>query len=125
MESAPVWYDSTTSYGRGVGEVSIDYWRHLYEVEPTSDNLKKKLGSFALSAPHYNRETYEETPDILATKLEQDIAYLSYAVADQKVLRVPSKERPIEQIEDIVSKQGLTFEDYRNYREARSKKPRS
>ena len=125
MESAPVWYDSTNSYGRGVGEVSLDYWNHLYQVEPTQANLKKKLGSFAISAPHYDRETYEVVPDALAMKLEQDIAYLSYAVANKKVLRVPSKERPIEQIEDIMSKQGITLGEYRQYREARSKKPRS
>lgn len=124
MESAPVWYDSENSYGRGIGEVSLDYWNHLYQTDPSQENFKKKLGSFALSAPHYNRETYETLDDTLAKKLEQDIAYLSYAVADKKVLRAPDKERPIEQIQQIISDQDITFREYRQYKESRSKKPR-
>jgi len=125
METAPVWYDTDSSFGRGIGEVSLSYWKHLYESEPTQANLKNILGSFALSAPHHDPETYELTEDVLAKKLEQDIAYLTYAVADKKVLRTPHKERPLEQIKDILKNQGLTIDQFRNYREMRSKNPRT
>ena len=125
MESAPIWYDKNSQYGRGVGEVSIDYWKHLYETEPTQANLKSMIGASALSAPHYDPADYRIVEDPLALKLAQDIAYLTYAVADQKVLRTPSKERPLEQIKKIIEEQGFTtIDQYRNYREARSRNPR-
>ena len=125
MDSAPVWYDKNNSYGRGVGEIYTDYWDQAYEKEPTQDNLRRKLASFALSAPHHDRVTYEKLEDKLAMRLKQDIAYLSYAVAEGKVLHIPHKERPIEQVGDIIDKQGIDFKEYRLYKEARSKNPRS
>lgn len=124
MESAPVWYNSNSSLGRGIGEISLDYWDHLYEQEPSQENLKKKLGAIALSAPHFESETYEVIDDQLAKQLEQDIAFLSYAVGDKKVLRVPSKQRPLEQIVDIIDKQNISLRQYKQYREARSNNPR-
>lgn len=120
MESAPVWYNSESSLGRGVGEISTDYYDHLYETDPTQANLKLKIGSFALSAPHHSYD-YTIVEDKLAKKLEQDIAYLSYAVADQQVVRNPSKDRPINQFRDILRRQNLTIAESRQRREAQEK----
>ena len=119
MESAPVWYSKNNVYGRGVGEVSNDYYTHLYETDPTPENLKKKLAWFALSAPHYDPLTYEDLPDSLANRLRQDIAYVSYALGEGRILRAPSAHRDINQFKDILQKQGLTLEEYKEFREKR------
>ena len=123
MESAPVWYDKTTSMGRGVGEISHDYWERMYKVNPTQDALRSKIAAFALSAPHHERTTLEPVDDVLADKLKQDIAYLSYAVGDKKVLRTVARERSPEQMDAILEDQNLTLPQYRGYREVRTKQP--
>lgn len=125
MESAPVWYDAKDSMGRGVGEISHAYWEHLYETEPSQDHLRKKIAWIALSAPHFNRETFEPVPDPKANQLQQDIAYLSYAVGEGKVLRTFDPGRDDETYMDFIQKQGLTPHAYRDYREKRSRKPNS
>ena len=120
MESAPVWYNKQSAFGRGVGDVSLGYWQHEYETNPTSDNLKKKVGAFALSAPHHNPKTYEvRDKDTTADKLKQDIAYLSYAVANGDVIRAPSRGRDDDDIIDTYAKQGLTLEEMKNFNRGR------
>ena len=123
MESAPVWYDSKSSMGRGVGEISHDYWERMYENNPSQDALRSKIAAFALSAPHHERTTLEPVDDVLADKLKQDIAYLSYAVGDKKVLRTVARERSPEQMDAILEDQNLTLPQYRGYREVRTKQP--
>jgi hypoxanthine phosphoribosyltransferase len=124
MESAPVWYDKNDDMGRGVGNISLKYREREYKRTPTQDNLKKKIGSFALSAPHHSSETYELVEDTLAHKLQQDIAYLSYAVADGKVLRTPHPDRPSDQVNAILQKQHLSLQQYSQYREHHSRNPK-
>lgn len=124
MESAPVWYDAKNVYGRGVGEISKDYYDHLYDADPTPENFKKKLGWIALSAPHYDPKTYEEKPDSLAKRLEQDIAFLSYGLGDGKILRAPSRHRDDDQVIDIIQRQGLSLDQYKAFREQRAQRIR-
>jgi hypothetical protein len=123
MESAPVWYDNDSSMGRGVGEISEAYWAHQYQQAPSQETLRTYLAWPMLSAPHYDRLTFEEVGDLKADQLRQDIAYLSYAVAEKKVLRTIDKDRPIEQFLGGVAAQGLLPKEYSHYREERSKRP--
>ena len=109
MESAPVWYDSKDAWGRGVGDISRAYYEHVDGREHTDESFKHKLGWIALSAPHFNPVTYETITDTKAQKLEQDIAFLSYDVADGRILRSPDRDRPINQHEDILRGQGTTI----------------
>lgn len=115
METAPVWYDNHSKMGRGIGDISINYWNHEYEVSPTQENLKRKLAAFALSAPHHREKTFEPLGDIKADKLRQDIAFLSHAVADGEVIRRPSPDRDIDEIVEIYKDQGLTMSDVKTY----------
>jgi hypothetical protein len=117
MESAPVWYDNINPMGRGIGEVSLSYWRRQYETEPTQENLKRTLAAFALSAPHHDPETFELQNDPRADMLKQDIAYLSYAVAEGDVIRRPSPYR--EDYFDIFEQQGLTREEAKAFIQGR------
>jgi hypothetical protein len=123
MESAPVWYDNDTTMGRGVGEISETYWTQKYQKDPSQENLRTYLAWPMLSAPHYDRITFDEVPDPKADQLRQDIAYLSYAVAERKVLRTLDKDRPIDQFMAGVAIQGLLPREYSQYREERSKRP--
>ena len=115
MESAPVWYDKHNEMGRGVGDISIDYWEQLYEHEPTQDNLKQRLGAFALSAPHHNPSTYAPKEDTLAKKIQQDFAHLSYDVARGNVIRRPSRLRDYDEILAIYAKQGMSPQEMKTY----------
>lgn len=109
VDSVPVWYDSNNVMGRGVGDVSKAYWDNLYDKDPNQENLKRKIGWAVLSAPHFDMETFELIDDKEAKTLQQDIAYLSYAVASGKVLRRPSLWRADEDFDEIVKKQDVSI----------------
>jgi hypothetical protein len=121
MGSAPVWYDPDSSYGRGIGEVDIRYWNHLYEQEPTQETLKTRLGGYALSAPLFEAGTFDPKFDQKAAQLQQDIAYLSYAVADGRVLRRPDRARSAEDWDDILGEQGVSIREQREFGTRRQK----
>lgn len=108
MESAPVWYDANDAFGRGIGDVSQDYYEHIDDLEKSNESFKRRLGWAALSAPHHKRSTFELVEDKKAMRLQQDIAYLSYDIADGHVLRVPDRERPMNEHVKILKDQGLT-----------------
>lgn len=119
MESVPVWYDNHSKMGRGIGEISLAYWRKKYEDEPTQENLKRKLADFALSAPHHDPETFELKGDTRADMLKQDISYLTYAVAQGEVIRRPSRLRDADEAVAIYAAQGLPIEDMKTFNRAR------
>lgn len=121
MESAPVWYNAHDAYGRGIGDISRTYHEQL---PATPENIKKKLAWFALSAPHHDAD-FKELPDKKYTQLAQDVAYLTYDVADGKVIRQPSMMRDIDDQVSIIDKQGLdprTYTAYRAQRESENRK---
>lgn len=119
MESAPVWYDSKDTYGRGVGDISHRYYNNLPD---SPENFKKKLGWIALSAPHFNLETFEELEDVKAKRLLQDIAYATYDYASGNILRAPSPDREMDDYEAIAAQQGLSIAQLSNLRQARANK---
>ena len=113
MESAPVWYDKHDGMGRGVGDINKTWYRNLPD---TPENRGRKLGWIALSAPHFNKKTFELIDDFKAKQLLQDIAFTTY----DPIYRRPSPERDIEQIEQILAEQGTTLEDHRLYLKRRN-----
>jgi hypothetical protein len=108
MESAPVWYDSHDAWGRGVGDISKTYYEHLPD---TAENRGRKLGWIALSAPHFDPRTFEILEDKKAKRLLQDIAFTTY----DPIYRRPAADRSIEDIETILSEQGVTLADQKLY----------
>lgn len=106
MESAPVWYNKENQFGRGIGDVSLTWWQHEYELHPSAETLKRHLGAFALSAPHHD-EDYKIAPDELYKKLMQDLSFATYAVAGREVLYVPSKYRERNDSSRILESQGI------------------
>ncbi len=50
MLSIPVWYDSSTSLGRGIGELDPVHYEERYEKYPNPKTRAQKFGSFVLSA---------------------------------------------------------------------------
>lgn len=108
IDSSPVWYSATDPYGRDIGEPSTAYFDHMYQIEPSQENLRRKLGRRVLSAPHHDEITFELKDDVAAKRLKQDIAYLTYAVASGLVPRRPSSYRSEDNFDQILEKQGLT-----------------
>lgn len=49
--SAPIWYDSTSIYGRGIGDPDEAFYAKRYAEHPNPKTRAQKLGSFALGAP--------------------------------------------------------------------------
>ncbi len=110
-DSVPVWYSKENPMGRGIGDISKTYYEAQYEREPSQENLRRKIGWSVLSAPHF---TTDENGEIIHTEdrryktLLQDIAYLSYAVADGRILRSPDRGRSYEDQDVIFEEQGVT-----------------
>ncbi len=50
MLSIPVWYDSKTSLGRGIGELDPVHYKERYEKYPNPKTRAQKFGAFVLSA---------------------------------------------------------------------------
>lgn len=107
-DSVPVWYDATNVFGRGVGDISRAWYEKEYKDEPTPDNLKKLIGHFVLSAPHFDVDTYELIEDNRAKRLQQDIAFLSYALDSGKVLHRPARGRNSSNYQKVYKAQGIT-----------------
>lgn len=73
MTSVPAWYDKKDSFGRGVSNKSELYYSGLDHYPSNPDNTVKKprdirfkLGSFILSAPHFEpvyKEKFKENGD--------------------------------------------------------------
>lgn len=116
MDSAPVWYDAGSAFGRGIGDISQEYFEQLPD---THENYKKKLGWTVLSAPHVESGSFKPVADKAAMKLQQDIAYLSYDVSSGNVLRVPSPDREYEDFLRILSEQDLDLASFKKLREER------
>ncbi len=125
MESAPVWYDAHSAFGRGVGDISQMYFAEMLRRNPDDpDALKKSIGWIALSAPHFD-EAFAPVPDKKAELLKEDIQVLADRVAAGGILRTPSAFRSDEEIYRIVEAQGLTYDEYVAYRQRVSEKNRA
>lgn len=121
MKSAPLWYNKQSDKGRGVGDISQAYYAQAYEKDPNQQTFRNKLASFALSAPHHDPETFEERDDPLAKKIQQDIAYMTYDMAQGNLVRVPSPERDFDEYKAIMAAQDIIGEDIRTFNHNRDK----
>lgn len=48
MRSVPVWYDSASHLGRGIGDINEDFFAERYEEYPSPKTRAQKFGSIAL-----------------------------------------------------------------------------
>lgn len=116
-DSMPVWYDRDDPMGRGIGDTSMQYHEFMYRQDPSQENLRRNIAARALSAPHFDKQDLTDTgkltiiEDLKAKRLLQDIAFLTYAVGSGTVQRRPYRERDIDEIFDILEKQGLTIKE--------------
>ena len=72
IASAPIWYDAKTPLGRGIGDVSQDFFAERYAKHPNPHTRAQMLGSFALGryinlneeAGHASRELAHEIQNL-------------------------------------------------------------
>lgn len=117
METAPVWYSKEDPRGRGIGDLSKAYQEQLPD---TDENFKRKIGWTVLSTPLHDPETFAPLYDGKAARLRQDIAYLSYAIANGEVIRNPSPSREDDDYDTILEQQELTMRQRLQYSIKRS-----
>lgn len=126
--TVPIWYPGEmpdgrqkTEYGRGVGDVSQAYHEQLPD---TDENFKRKLGWAVLSTPHHDKRTYELKPDPDADRLRQDIAFMSYDLADGKLAYRPSIARSDDDYDDKLERYAkqhdIPVDDYAAYLKRRN-----
>lgn len=72
IASAPIWYDAKTPLGRGIGDVSQEFFAERYAKHPNPHTRAQMLGSFALGryinlneeAGHASRELAHEIQNL-------------------------------------------------------------
>jgi hypothetical protein len=120
MKSSPVWYKTNELGGRGIGDTNEDHYRRQYEtaasseIDPTlkTELFRQYLGAAALSEPLRGF-------DPLTAKLQQDIAYLTYAWGNGVLFRgTLIYDEDVE--ERIYNQQQLSTTQGREYRKYRS-----
>lgn len=75
MLSVPVWYDSTTSEGRGAGEIDPAFYRDYHERFQTNRTRAQKYGSIVLGAiPDLTKEKTHSSRELMReiTQMRQD-----------------------------------------------------
>ena len=116
-DSVPVWYSKEDAMGRGIGDISKQYHDYQYEKQPTQENLRRKIAQRILSAPHFDKRklTQEGVLELLddkkAKKLQQDIAFSTYAVGGGTVPLRPSMLRDSDDVIRTIENQGLTVRE--------------
>lgn len=122
MESAPVWYDKDSQYGRGIGDISATYWQEMYRRNPDDqENIRKLIGWFAISAPLHDKDTFEEIEDVRTDKIRRDIERIARGVARREIFHIPDGRRDDDDYDARIEQQGLTLADFVAYRDLQSK----
>lgn len=101
--SVPVWYDSSTSIGRGAGDIDPDFYHARHEQFNTDRTRAQKYGSIVLSAianldteaGHRSRNLMQEI-----TKMHQDFK-------DGRILMRFPKNYDADRMADIIEAQGM------------------
>ncbi|NCU37990.1 hypothetical protein EOL96_02955 [Candidatus Saccharibacteria bacterium] len=119
MKSAPIWYDTSTIRGRGIGDTNEAYFIDQHEQAAQGDDMHEKARTFKqLLGAHVLSEPLSGF-DMLTAQLQQDIAYLTYAYASGKLfLGTTARDSAIRK--DIYNGQKLDLSDGQEYRKARS-----
>lgn len=110
-DSVPVWYSKQNTMGRGIGDISKVYYEAQYKLDPSQENLRRKIGWSVLSAPHFIMDENGEvihTEDRKHKTLLQDIAFLSYGLGAGRILYSPDSGRSDEEQEKIYEEQDIT-----------------
>ena len=91
----PLWYDASTSGGRG----GIEGKRP--ELSSQSNSIRQRIGKHVLGIP-YN--AINDLPDIKGSHFRKDFVTLSKKFRDKKVTYIPSLDRADDDIEERISK---------------------
>lgn len=127
MGSVPVWYDSRDPYGRGIGDVDEAYHHQIHEEYPGRKTLARKLGAFALSAPHHDSDN-NILVDTKARELASEFKLLAEEFREGHVLFAPPLNYTSERRLSVLESQGFypdatgRFSSYANFRANRNKK---
>ncbi|MDR3298159.1 MAG: hypothetical protein LBT19_02200 [Candidatus Nomurabacteria bacterium] len=119
MGSVPIWYDASTEYGRGIGDINEAYHEKTYQAHPNKSTLARKLGAHVIGAPL--------GIDHQARQLMTEIRKLEEAYQEGHVLLAPPMNYGFERSIDIITQQGFQpdatgrFSSYANFRESRNK----
>ncbi len=103
MLSIPVWYDSKSSLGRGIGDIDPEYFRKRHEKFQTPRTRAQNFGSIVLGAyVNLNEEKGQ-----LSRELMREIQQMHQDYQDGKILvRVP-KNYDDDRAEEFIESQGL------------------
>lgn len=109
--SVPVWYNSSNTKGRGIGERDEKYVDRLYEINPTQQNLRRKIGSFLLATPHHDLlvdgENIKYQKDNLARDLARDFKQLYKDMVEGRGLLVAPMTYGLDRIDRFYRVQGI------------------
>lgn len=67
MAGSPAWYppDHSYEFGRGVLDLSTEYWDDVYAKDPTPENYAKKKANFVVSAEmDFDKEPHQESREL-------------------------------------------------------------
>lgn len=123
MGAAPFWYpqDSNIWYGRGVKDIDVEFYRSIFENNPTPENRAKAYGAFVLGIP-LNPQELEEEPGRVSTKVRDDIEQLHKDYVEGHVLPQTGNIEPDSQVyKRITGKMEELGVEYAPIEEAKNK----
>lgn len=118
--TVPIWYSRDSAWGRGIGDVSHSYQRHMYENSPTQENFRNLLASFVLSAPHHDVKTKEILRDEQYESMKRDLGRLAL---EQSWLPHPDRDEDWDERMEVLSEEtGVSDDELMAYRRMRVEK---
>lgn len=119
MGSVPIWYDATTVYGRGIGDIDEAYHEKIYSEHPNKRTLARKMGAFAIGAPL--------GVDKKARQLMSEIKLMEQEFRDGHILFAPPRNYDFDRVDKVLNDQGFfpdatgRYSSYADFRDRRNK----
>ncbi len=103
MLSVPVWYDSSTSTGRGVGDIDLDFYATRHEKFQTDRTRAQKYGALVLSAiANLDTEVGQKSRHLM-----QEIRHMHKDYQDGRILLRFPKNYDGDRMADLIEAQGI------------------
>lgn len=103
MRSVPVWYDSSTTFGRGAGEIDPKFYADRHETFKTDRTRAQKFGSLVLSS------TYDlaSEPNQLSRELLREMKKMRGDFDAGKILLSAPHNYDFDRAADAIEAQGI------------------
>lgn len=103
MLSVPIWYDSSTSIGRGTGDIDHQFYNNRHEKFQTNRTRAQKYGSLVLSAiANLDTEPYQKSRELMheISTMHQDYK------AGRILMRFP-RNYDVDRMENLLAAQNI------------------